>query len=281
MFRHNYTFLTGGHVYSTCLYSLTKRLVHFSQTYGNEGDEEPDEIIEASEVYDQQVVLEEQQQGPSTSSKATDEPLPPTKEEAATALASLSAEDHEATGIEIAEALQKLASAFGITNQDGAKEAMAQLTAAYHGENPEFLLENGGQVAVEEVISEEVVTDEPMVVIEENTAANTESVANTITTAPVISISTSSTSGDNIVIETHTTPIVSTEVVRTSEQIGVRRLCQWLHIANIQITFIPMACDKAILTYVHFKSVMCHDKLTVALVQPFLCAGSSKFTRCV
>ena len=196
----------------------------FPQTYGNEGDDEAEEIIEASEVYDQQVLLEDQQ-GPSTSGQPHSEnPLTPTKEEAATALASLSAEDHEATGIEIAEALQKLANAFGITSQDGAKEAMAQLTAAYQGGNPEFLLEGGGQVAVEEVISEEVVTDEPMVVIEEGTIATSDTIVSEITeisTAPVISVSTSSTSGDNIVIETHTAPIVSTEVIDTSEPIQV------------------------------------------------------------
>ncbi len=162
-------------------------------------------------------MLLEDQQGPSTSG-ATEDPLTPTKEEAATALASLSAEDHEATGIEIAEALQKLANAFGIATQDGAKEAMAQLTAAYQGENPEFLLEGGEQVAVEEVISEEVVTDEPMVVIEESTIPSTESLVNEITTTPVISVSTSSTSGDNIVIETHTAPIVS---IKTSQQMQV------------------------------------------------------------
>ena len=142
-----------------------------NQTYGNEGEEENEEIIEETEVYDNEVMLEEhhhltQQQQAGAAAEGGENPITPTKEEAATTLASLSAEDHEA-GLEIAEALQKLANAFGITAQVGeaAKEAMAQLTAAYQGDNPEFLLE-GGQVAVEEVVSEEVVTDEPMVVIE-------------------------------------------------------------------------------------------------------------------
>lgn len=142
-----------------------------NQTYGNEGEEENEEIVEESEVYDNEVLLEEQQQqqqGPSQTVEEGENPLTPTKEEAATALASLSAEDHEAAGLEIAEALQKLAKAFEMTSQGGevAKEAMAQLTAAYQSDNPEFLLEGAGQVAVEEVVSEEVVTDEPMVVIE-------------------------------------------------------------------------------------------------------------------
>ena len=46
-----------------------------------------------------------------------DNPLTPTKEEAATALASLATEDPGTTagGLEIAQALQKLASAFGLT----------------------------------------------------------------------------------------------------------------------------------------------------------------------
>ena len=79
------------------------------------------------------------------------------------------------SGLEIAEALQKLANAFGIGagNGEAAKEAMAQLTAAYQADNPEFLLEGAGQVAVEEVVSEEVVTDEPMVVIETEDASTT------------------------------------------------------------------------------------------------------------
>ena len=141
-----------------------------NQTYGNEGEEENEEIVEESEVYDNEVLLEEQQQQQPLSQAAQrgENPLTPTKEEAATTLASLSAEDHEAAGLEIAEALQKLAKAFEITSQGGevAKETMAQLTAAYQSDNAEFLLEGTGQVAVEEVISEEVITDEPMVVIE-------------------------------------------------------------------------------------------------------------------
>ena len=152
-----------------------------NQTYGNEGEEEAEEIVEESEIYDNEVLLEEQhQQQAGISNDAghgpkqnKDDPLTPTKEEAATALASLSAEDHEATGLEIAEALQKLASAFGIVQGGGgaAKEAMAQLTAAYQANNPEFLLGAGeGQVGIEEVISEEVITDEPMVVIETGVA---------------------------------------------------------------------------------------------------------------
>ena len=137
-----------------------------NQTYGTEGDEENEEIVEETPVYDEQVLIEgeqpEQQQG--NEEGATENPLTPAKEEAATALASLSADDHE-----IAEALQKLASAFGITTQceegSGGKENVTQLAALQQSDNPEFLLE-GGQVAVEEVVSEEVVTDEPLVVIE-------------------------------------------------------------------------------------------------------------------
>lgn len=133
-----------------------------NQTYGNDGDEENEEIIEETEVYDNEHLVDGQEP-----SRQSENPLTPTKAEAATALASLSAED--AAGLEVAEALQKLANALGITTQttegDAAKEAMAQLTAAYQAENPEFLLE-GSQVVAEEVVSEEVITDEPMVVID-------------------------------------------------------------------------------------------------------------------
>lgn len=148
-----------------------------NQTYGNEGEEEVEEIVEESEIYDgNEVLLDEQQQqlaalGGSSKEmgctlKQTEEA---TKEEAATALASLSAEDHETAGLEIAEVLQKLANAFGIgqEREEVAKEAMAQLTAAYQADNTDFILGGGEeQVGVEEIISEEVVTDEPMVVIE-------------------------------------------------------------------------------------------------------------------
>ena len=133
-----------------------------NQTYGTEGDEENEEIIEETQVYDEQVVIEGEQQPQEGGS--TEAPLTPTKEEAATALASLSADDHE-----IAEALQKLANAFGIAQNSsggGAKEAVSQLAALQQSDNADFLLEGAGRVAVEEVISEEVVTDEPMVVIE-------------------------------------------------------------------------------------------------------------------
>ena len=139
-----------------------------NQTYGTEGDEENEEIVEETPVYDEQVVIEgeqppPQQPPPEQQQEGTSEnPVTPTKEEAATALASLSADDHE-----IAEALQKLASAFGITTQSGSgKESVSQLAALQQSDNPDFLLEGAGQVAVEEVVSEEVVTDEPMVVIE-------------------------------------------------------------------------------------------------------------------
>ena len=73
-----------------------------NQTYGTAGESEG-EIVEESQVYDE-VTLHES-------------PLTPTKEEAATALASLASEDPSVTagGIEIAQALQKLASAFGLT----------------------------------------------------------------------------------------------------------------------------------------------------------------------
>lgn len=139
-----------------------------NQTYGNEEGEEGEEIVDESVVYDNEVVLEESQ---TARASQRSDPLTPTKEEAATALASLS-EDHEAAGLEIAEALQKLANAIGAVQggDEQAKEAMAQLAAAYHTDNPEFILESAGNVAVEEVISEEVVTDEPMVVIEESTS---------------------------------------------------------------------------------------------------------------
>jgi len=160
-------------------------------------------------VYDQQVLVEATQ-GASTStakSQPVNDKTLSTKEEAATALASLATEDHEATGIEIAEALQKLASAFGITAQDGAKPSIDNLTSSYPNDNPEFMLGVGDQIAVEEVVSlEEIVSDEPMVVIE-----------STSDSAPSTSVvSTSSTAVDNIVIETHTTPIASTDVMNTS-----------------------------------------------------------------
>lgn len=132
-----------------------------NQTYGTEGDEENEEIIEETQVYDEQVVIEGDQQ-PQEGTSGTENPVTPTKEEAATALASLSADDHE-----IAEALQKLANAFGIAQSSGsAKEAVSQLAALQQSDNADFLLQGAGRVAVEEVVSEEVVTDEPMVVIE-------------------------------------------------------------------------------------------------------------------
>lgn len=132
-----------------------------NQTYGTDGDEENEEIIEETQVYDEQVVIEGDQQ-PQEGTSGTENPVTPTKEEAATALASLSADDHE-----IAEALQKLANAFGIAqNSGGAKEAVSQLAALQQSDNADFLLQGAGRVAVEEVVSEEVVTDEPMVVIE-------------------------------------------------------------------------------------------------------------------
>lgn len=97
-----------------------------NQTYGNAGEAEG-EIVEETPVYDEVTIHEEN-------------PLTPTKEEAATTLASLASDDHNthvnteekgqergggegggavdltsASGLEIAEALQKLASAFGLT----------------------------------------------------------------------------------------------------------------------------------------------------------------------
>ena len=88
-----------------------------SQTYGNAGEAEG-EIVEETPVYDEVTIHE-------------GNPLTPTKEEAATTLASLAADEHgvnigaregaevmdvpNASGLEIAEALQKLASAFGLT----------------------------------------------------------------------------------------------------------------------------------------------------------------------
>lgn len=133
-----------------------------NQTYGTDGDEENEEIIEETQVYDEQVVIDGEQQ-PSQSSQEGTSTVTPTKEEAATALASLSADDQE-----IAEALQKLANAFGIAQSGGSvtKEAVSQLAALQQSDNPDFLLEGAGRVAVEEIVSEEVVTDEPMVVIE-------------------------------------------------------------------------------------------------------------------
>ena len=70
-----------------------------NQTFGMGGETEG-EIVEESQVYDDITVQQESS------------PLTPTKEEAATALASLASEDPG--GLEIAEALQKLASAFGL-----------------------------------------------------------------------------------------------------------------------------------------------------------------------
>ena len=69
-----------------------------NQTFGLRGEDEG-EIVEESPVYDDITVHDSS-------------PLTPTKEEAATALASLASEDPG--GLEIAEALQKLASAFGL-----------------------------------------------------------------------------------------------------------------------------------------------------------------------
>ena len=152
-----------------------------NQTYGTDGDDENEEIIEETQVYDEQVVIEGEQH-PTTQEGGT--LVTPTKEEAATALASLSADDHE-----IAEALQKLASAFGIAQSSGgAKEAVSQLAALQQSDNADFLLEGAGRVAVEEVVSEEVVTDEPMVVIEGTGVA--EAVASTSDPALVAGIRT-------------------------------------------------------------------------------------------
>ena len=165
-----------------------------NQTYGNDGEEENEEIIEATEVYDSHVIMDSQQQQQEGGVADTNEgnPLSPTKAEAASALASLSGNDREAAGLEIAEALQKLANAFGtisgnIMAQSGetAKEAMAHLTAAYQADNPEFILEGAGQVAVEEIVSEEVITDEPMVVIE--TDGSSAQIPPTSSSAPVVS----------------------------------------------------------------------------------------------
>ena len=74
------------------------------QTYGVGGESEG-EIVEESQVFDE-VALQE-------------DPLTPTKEEAATALASLASEGPGCVttgGLEIAQALQKLATAFGLTH---------------------------------------------------------------------------------------------------------------------------------------------------------------------
>ncbi len=87
-----------------------------NQTYGNEGKvEAKDNIIEKSEIRDNKVLPKEQQDGISkdhNSKQDNENPLTPTKGEAATTLASLSVKDHEAAGLEIVEALQKLANAF-------------------------------------------------------------------------------------------------------------------------------------------------------------------------
>ena len=75
------------------------------QTYGVPGESEG-EIVEESQVYDEL--------------NLHDNPPTPTKKEAATALASLASEEHgNVGGMEIAEALQKLASAFGLTQVNG------------------------------------------------------------------------------------------------------------------------------------------------------------------
>lgn len=63
-----------------------------------------------------------------------DRPLTPTKEEAATALASLATED--SGGLEIAEALQKLASAFGL-NQVSCLFSLLNLSLHF---SPSFVL---------------------------------------------------------------------------------------------------------------------------------------------
>ena len=143
-----------------------------NQTYGTDGDDENVEIIEETQVYDEQVVIEGEQPPQPQEGTSAEAPVTPTKEEAATALASLSADDHE-----IAEALQKLANAFGIAQNSGGGGGGAQLAALQQSDNADFLLEGAGRVAMEEVVSEEVVTDEPMVVIEETGVA--EAVATT------------------------------------------------------------------------------------------------------
>ena len=149
-----------------------------NQTYGTDGDDENEEIIEETQVYDEQVVIEGEQAAMSSQEAGpSEDAVTPTKEEAATALASLSADDHE-----IAEALQKLANAFGITQGGGSggvgsKEAVSQLAALQQSDTADFLLEGAGRVAVEEIVSEEVVTDEPMVVIEGTGVGETAQVA--------------------------------------------------------------------------------------------------------
>ena len=150
-----------------------------NQTYGTDGDDENEEIIEETQVYDEQVVIEGEQAAMSSQEAGpSEDAVTPTKEEAATALASLSADDHE-----IAEALQKLANAFGITSGGsgsggvGSKEAVSQLAALQQSDTADFLLEGAGRVAVEEIVSEEVVTDESMVVIEGTGVGETAQVA--------------------------------------------------------------------------------------------------------
>ena len=171
-----------------------------NQTYGTDGDEENEEIIEETQVYDEQVVIEGEQATMSSqeAGPSEDAPVTPTKEEAATALASLSADDHE-----IAEALQKLANAFGITQGGGSggvgsKEAVSQLAALQQSDSADFLLEGAGRVAVEEIVSEEVVTDEPMVVIEGTVVGETPVTAQ-ITVASVKSEDITSTTVQSIV----------------------------------------------------------------------------------
>ena len=171
-----------------------------NQTYGTDGDEENEEIIEETQVYDEQVVIEGEQVAMSSqeAGPSEDAPVTPTKEEAATALASLSADDHE-----IAEALQKLANAFGITQGGGSggvgsKEAVSQLAALQQSDSADFLLEGAGRVAVEEIVSEEVVTDEPMVVIEGTVVGETPVTAQ-ITVASVKSEDITSTTVQSIV----------------------------------------------------------------------------------
>ncbi|CAI8009061.1 hypothetical protein GBAR_LOCUS6139 [Geodia barretti] len=171
-----------------------------NQTYGTDGDEENEEIIEETQVYDEQVVIEGEQAAMSSqeAGPSEDAPVTPTKEEAATALASLSADDHE-----IAEALQKLANAFGITQGGGSggvgsKEAVSQLAALQQSDSADFLLEGAGRVAVEEIVSEEVVTDEPMVVIEGTVVGETPVTAQ-ITVASVKSEDITSTTVQSIV----------------------------------------------------------------------------------
>jgi uncharacterized protein (DUF305 family) len=125
-----------------------------SQTFGGIEDSN-DEVVEESQVYDEITVHD------------NDGPVTPTKEEAATALASLATEDPG--GLEIAEALQKLASAFGLSqnvNNDEVVPEHLEIPTSSNLISPTttYIIDEGVvELGAEDVVSEEIVTDDPVV----------------------------------------------------------------------------------------------------------------------